>query len=47
MNRERTPFLKPHIEELPNLKFFLTSGMILFPIGVATGQTNGVVVCGT
>ena len=47
MNRERTPFLKSQLDQLPNLKLLLTSGMRNFSIDVAAAAANEVAVCGT
>jgi phosphoglycerate dehydrogenase-like enzyme len=45
--RERTPFPRPLIERLPNLKLLVTSGMRNASIDVAAATEKGVVVCGT
>ncbi len=47
MNRERTPFLKSQLDNLPNLKLLLTSGMRNFSIDVEAAMANDVTVCGT
>jgi len=45
--RERTPFLRPVIERLPNLKLLLTSGMRNNSIDLVAAKEHNVVVCGT
>jgi phosphoglycerate dehydrogenase-like enzyme len=47
MMRERTTFLRPTIEALPNLKLLLTSGLRNASIDVAAATERGIVVCGT
>ncbi|HMK80026.1 MAG TPA: D-2-hydroxyacid dehydrogenase family protein [Xanthobacteraceae bacterium] len=47
MMRERTPFLKPTLEQLPNLKLLLTSGARNASIDLDTAAERGVTVCGT
>jgi D-3-phosphoglycerate dehydrogenase len=47
MMRERTTFLRPTIEALPELKLLLTSGMRNASIDVAAATERGVTVCGT
>ncbi|KAL1593818.1 hypothetical protein SLS60_010550 [Paraconiothyrium brasiliense] len=45
--RERTPFRKPLLESLPNLKVLLTTGMRNLGIDTETCKERGVVVVGT
>lgn len=45
--RERTPFTRALIEELPNLKLLITSGMRNASINVAAATERGIIVCGT
>ena len=47
MMRERTPFLKPTLEQLPDLKLLLTSGMRNASIDLEYAAERGVTVCGT
>jgi phosphoglycerate dehydrogenase-like enzyme len=47
MMRERTPFLKPTLEQLPDLKLLLTSGMRNASIDLEYAATRGITVCGT
>ena len=47
MNRERTPFFKPLLDRLPNLKLLLTSGMVNRSIDVAAANARGITVCGS
>ncbi len=47
MMRERTPFLKPTLEQLPDLKLLLTSGMRNASIDLEFAATRGITVCGT
>jgi phosphoglycerate dehydrogenase-like enzyme len=47
MMRERTPFLKPTLEQLPDLKLLLTSGMRNASIDLDTAAERGITVCGT
>jgi len=47
MMRERTPFLKPSLEQLPDLKLLLTSGMRNASIDLEYAAERGIVVCGT
>jgi phosphoglycerate dehydrogenase-like enzyme len=47
MMRERTPFLKPTLEQLPDLKLLITSGMRNASIDLEYAATRGVTVCGT
>jgi len=47
MMRERTPFLKPTLEQLPDLKLLLTSGMRNASIDLEYAAQRGVTVCGT
>jgi phosphoglycerate dehydrogenase-like enzyme len=45
--RERTPFPRALIEQLPNLKLLVTSGMRNASIDLAAASERGVRVCGT
>lgn len=45
--RERTPFTANLINNLPNLKLLITSGMRNKSIDLNTAKNNGIVVCGT
>src|SRR5438874_3083685 len=47
MMRERTPFLKPTLEQLPDLKLLITSGMRNASIDLADAAERGITVCGT
>jgi D-3-phosphoglycerate dehydrogenase len=47
MMRERTPFLKPTLEQLPDLKLLLSSGMRNASIDLEYAAERGIVVCGT
>ena len=47
MMRERTPFLKPTLEQLPDLKLLITSGMRNASIDLEYAASRGVTVCGT
>jgi phosphoglycerate dehydrogenase-like enzyme len=47
MMRERTPFLKTTLEQLPDLKLLLTSGMRNASIDLEYAAQCGVVICGT
>jgi D-3-phosphoglycerate dehydrogenase len=47
MMRERTPFLKPTLEQLPELKLLLTSGMRNASIDLDYAAERGITVCGT
>ena len=47
MMRERTPFLKPTLEQLPDLKLLLTSGMRNASIDLEHATERGITVCGT
>jgi len=47
MMRERTPFLKPTLEQLPDLKLLLTSGMRNASIDLEYAASRGITVCGT
>ncbi|TMJ00107.1 MAG: D-2-hydroxyacid dehydrogenase family protein [Alphaproteobacteria bacterium] len=47
MMRERTPFLKPTLEQLPDLKLLITSGMRNASIDLEYAGTRGITVCGT
>ena len=47
MMRERTPFLKPTLEQLPDLKLLITSGMRNASIDLEYAATRGITVCGT
>jgi D-3-phosphoglycerate dehydrogenase len=47
MMRERTPFLKPTLEKLPDLKLLLTSGMRNASIDLDYAAERGITVCGT
>ena len=45
--RERTPITKSLIENLPNLKYIMTSGMRNKAIDLETAKKKGIKVCGT
>ena len=45
--RERTPITKLIINELPNLKYIMTSGMRNNAIDLETAKKNKIIVCGT
>src|SRR4051812_39626448 len=45
--RERTRFLRPVIEALPNLKLLIPTGMRNTSIDVKAAKERGVTVCGT
>ena len=45
--RERTPMSKSLIENLPKLKYIMTSGMRNNSIDLAAAKKKGVIVCGT
>src|SRR6266581_4498858 len=47
MMRERTPFLKTTLEQLPDLKLLITSGMRNASIDLAYAAERGITVCGT
>ncbi len=47
MMRERTPFLKATLEQLPDLKLLITSGMRNASIDLEYAAERGIVVCGT
>jgi phosphoglycerate dehydrogenase-like enzyme len=47
MMRERTPFLRPTLEQLPDLKLLLTSGPRNASIDLDYAAERGIVVCGT
>jgi D-3-phosphoglycerate dehydrogenase len=47
MMRERTPFLKPTLEQLPDLKLLITSGMRNASIDLEYASSRGITVCGT
>ena len=47
MMRERTPFLKPTLEQLPDLKLLLTSGARNASIDLDYAAERGITVCGT
>src|SRR5205085_1083169 len=47
MMRERTPFLKATLEQLPDLKLLLTSGMRNASIDLDYATERGITVCGT
>lgn len=47
MIRERTPFPATLIEQLPNLKLLVTTGMQNASIDLVAAATHGVMVCGT
>ncbi len=47
MMRERTPFLRPTLEALPDLKLLLTSGMRNASIDLEFASSRGITVCGT
>ena len=45
--RERTPMTKSLIENLPNLKYIMTSGMRNNAIDLETAKKKNIIVCGT
>jgi phosphoglycerate dehydrogenase-like enzyme len=45
--RERTPFPRAVLEQLPNLKLLITTGLRNASFDVAAAKERGVVVCGT
>ena len=45
--RERTPFRRGLLEQLPNLRLLVTTGMRNASIDVGAANDNGVMVCGT
>lgn len=45
--RERTPFRKPLLDRLPNLRLLVTTGMRNLGIDVAECRRRGIPVCGT
>ncbi|WP_299935868.1 D-2-hydroxyacid dehydrogenase family protein [uncultured Pelagimonas sp.] len=45
--RERTPFPKSLIDQLPNLKLLVTTGMRNFSIDMEAARAKGIDVCGT
>lgn len=45
--RERTPFPRPVLEKLPNLRLLVTTGMRNASIDLAAAADTGVTVCGT
>ena len=45
--RERTPITKTILENLPNLKYIMTSGMRNNSINLEVTKKKGIVVCGT
>jgi D-3-phosphoglycerate dehydrogenase len=45
--RERTPMTKDLIENLPNLKYIMTSGMRNNSIDLRTAKKKNIIVCGT
>ena len=45
--RERTPITKDLIEDLPNLKYIMTSGMRNNAINLETARKKNILVCGT
>src|SRR3954465_887065 len=47
MMRERTPFLKPTLEQLSDLKLLITSGMRNASIDLEYAASRGITVCGT
>jgi D-3-phosphoglycerate dehydrogenase len=47
MMRERTPFLRPTIEALPDLKLLITTGAGNKSIDLAAAAERGITVCGT
>src|ERR1043165_1181388 len=47
MMRERTPFLKATLEQLPDLKLLITSGMRNASIDLEFAASRGITVCGT
>ena len=47
MMRERTPFLKATLEQLPDLKLLITSGARNASIDLDTAAARGITVCGT
>ena len=47
INRERTPFMRSLIEQLPNLKLLVTGGMYNKSIDMVAAKENNVIVCGS
>ena len=45
--RERTPITKNLLENLPNLKYIMTSGMRNNSINLEVTKKKGILVCGT
>jgi phosphoglycerate dehydrogenase-like enzyme len=45
--RERTPFPKPLLDQLPNLKYLITTGLRNLSINMDAAKANGVIVSGT
>ena len=45
--RERTPITKTLIENLPKLKYIITSGMRNNAIDLQTAKSKNIIVCGT
>src|SRR4030095_6069798 len=45
--RERTPFPRPVLEALPELKLLITTGMRNNAIDLAAAKQRGILVCGT
>jgi phosphoglycerate dehydrogenase-like enzyme len=45
--RERTPFPRPVLEALPDLKLLITTGLRNAAIDLAAAKERGIVVCGT
>ena len=45
--RERTPITKNLLENLPNLKYIMTSGMRNNSINLEVTKNRGILVCGT
>ena len=45
--RERTPITKTLIENLPKLKYIMTSGMRNKAIDIETAKNKNIIVCGT
>ena len=45
--RERTPITKTLLQNLPNLKYIMTSGMRNKSIDLITAKSKGIIICGT
>ena len=45
--RERTPITKTLLQNLPKLKYIMTSGMRNKSIDLITAKSRGIIICGT